>query len=107
MRLRWTTSFLIAALVIGMAVFALSGCSGEQGERDGLHAQVPDVTGQRLNVAVDRLEEAGYGLGQVTWTDVADRPQGVVMSQNPIGGTSVARGESIDLVVAGTPETVP
>lgn len=94
----------VVLLVLGMAV--LAGCSGEQGERDGLHAQVPDVVGQRLQTATDELEAAGYTLGEVTWTDGTDRPDGVVLGQTPVAGTSAARGVPIDLEVSGMPSTL-
>lgn len=106
MRTRRVNMGAVALLLLVMGVAALAGCSGEQGERDGLHSQVPDVVGQRLQSATDDLEAAGYTLGVVTWSDETDQPDGVVLEQAPIAGTSAARGAAIDLVVSGMPNTL-
>ncbi len=74
-------------------------------------SQVPDVTFQTQADAESLLRDAGFDVATVT-QDVTDPSEdGVVLSQDPAGGTSLKRGEVVTLTVGslssdGT-ETVP
>jgi beta-lactam-binding protein with PASTA domain len=58
---------------------------------------VPDVTFETIEIASSDLAAAGLQVGHLT----NYRPGGVVMSQDPIGGTRarVPRGTQVDLVL--------
>ena len=67
---------------------------------------VPDVVGLAQATAEANIVAAGLVVGTVT-TDFSDTvPAGDVISQNPTGGTNVALGTAVDLVVSLGPQTV-
>lgn len=62
-------------------------------------AQVPDVTGQTQSQAKQTLTAAGFNP-QATAQPVTDPTQnGVVISQNPPGGTTAAQGSTVTFTV--------
>jgi hypothetical protein len=63
--------------------------------------EVPDVVGATYNSATATIEAAGLTVGNVT-TVRTRRSCGIVRSQSPTGGTDVAPGTAIDLVVTRT-----
>jgi len=64
---------------------------------------VPDVVGQDQASAEAALAAAGLVVGTVT-TQCSDTvPADSVISQNPVGGASVAPGSTVDLVVSTGP----
>lgn len=69
----------------------------------------PNVTGQPLAAAQSALVAAGLAAGAVDEQFSATVAAGVVISQDPIAGVSVAGGSEVDLVVSKGPEptTVP
>jgi serine/threonine-protein kinase len=69
--------------------------------------QVPDVTGQQLSTAQQLIRGAGYSAA-IIYQPVTDPSQdGIVISEDPPGGTSAAQGAVITLTVgqlqSGTP----
>lgn len=89
---------LVSLLLAGTVL--LGGCSRtvdapRQGE--GLHATVPSVVGMELPEAESALEEAGYAVGEVVPGE-ADA-SATVATQEPVAGTSVARGGKVDLTL--------
>ncbi|GHE66086.1 putative serine/threonine-protein kinase [Streptomyces spiralis] len=68
---------------------------------------VPDVTGLTFDKAQSQLTEKGFKVEQKT--EVSDRPEGVVISQDPTGDKEVEKGSTITLTVAKAAEkaTVP
>ncbi|MBC3194455.1 Stk1 family PASTA domain-containing Ser/Thr kinase [Pseudonocardia sp. C8] len=65
----------------------------------GNQAEVPNVTGQRVENAVNTLREAGLSF-QIRTTDVSDPSQnGVVLNQNPSGGSRASDGQQVQLTV--------
>ncbi len=68
---------------------------------------VPDVVGMTQAEAVAAIEAAGLTVGTVTREFHATAPEGQVMSQDPAGGTSVAMGSAVNLVVSRGPEPDP
>lgn len=73
------------------------------------NVEVPDVVGELLAVAQDELTSFGLVAGTVTYVYDGDVSAGVVISQSPVGGTVVAEGSAVDLVVSlgFAPITVP
>jgi beta-lactam-binding protein with PASTA domain len=67
--------------------------------------RVPNVVGTKAAVAVQRLRSAGLG-SQVTSVP-AKAAAGVVVSESPAAGASVAKGSTVSLRVSKGPATVP
>ncbi|MBE6074031.1 MAG: Stk1 family PASTA domain-containing Ser/Thr kinase [Selenomonas ruminantium] len=60
---------------------------------------VPDVTGLPLEAAKEAITSAGFHVGSVT-QEPSKQAAGTVISQSPAGGSSLAEGTSVNLVVA-------
>ena len=90
---------VIAALVvIGVAVFALSGmfASGDP---------IPDVKNQSVEEATKTLEDAGFKVGKTTEEFDNDIAAGNVIHTDPKAGEKREKGTTVDLVVSkGTEE---
>ena len=66
--------------------------------------QVPDVTGKSQSSATSTLQKAGFKVSVKEST--SDKvSKGDVMSQNPPGGVSVAKGSKVSITVASGPAT--
>jgi eukaryotic-like serine/threonine-protein kinase len=64
---------------------------------------VPSVVGQPYESAASQLQAAGFAVAR---KDVeSDDPKGTVVSQNPSGGASAARGATVTLSVSKGPKT--
>jgi len=61
---------------------------------------VPNVEGQWRFLAWIRIRLAGLTVGNVTFENSGTVPERFVISQNPIGGSSVDEGSAVDLVVS-------
>jgi len=61
---------------------------------------VPDVTGDQVAQATQRINDAGLRLGKVSEVATDAAPTGNVIEQKPAAGTEMKPGESISLVVA-------
>jgi len=61
---------------------------------------VPDVTGQPQATAESNIVAAGLVVGTITTSSNGSVPEGDVISQNPIGGTSIPSGSPVDLVIS-------
>jgi serine/threonine-protein kinase len=62
---------------------------------------VPDVTGSDIDSARSEIASAGLTVGSVTEDDGSSgQSPGTVVGQDPSGGASVAKGSSVDLIVA-------
>ena len=72
-------------------------------------ATVPNVVGQSQSAAESAITAANLVVGSVTTQNDPSVPAGDVISQNPAGGSSVAEGSAVDLVVSlgPAPVTVP
>jgi eukaryotic-like serine/threonine-protein kinase len=65
---------------------------------------VPSVIGDRYEDAASTLQQAGFAVAR---SDVeSDDPQGIVVGQNPDGGSSQPKGSRITLSVSKGPTTV-
>lgn len=62
---------------------------------------VPDVTGSDVDTARSEITSAGLEVGSVSEDDGGSgQTPGTVVDQSPGGGASVAKGSSVDLVIA-------
>jgi len=68
--------------------------------------QVPEVVGLTQHDAAETLATVGLTVGAVTRRPSTEQPAGRVISQVPTGGSTVARGGSVEIVVAETPREV-
>jgi len=68
---------------------------------------VPDVVGQAQSAAEADITAAGLVVGTVTTQCSDSVPAGQVISQSPAGGTAVAPGSAVNLVVSAGPAVVP
>src|SRR5205814_10535026 len=64
---------------------------------------VPNVVNQTQTAATTAITGAGLVVGTVTSAASATVPSGSVISQNPVGGTSVAPGSAVNLTVSTRP----
>src|SRR5204862_4272659 len=67
---------------------------------------VPAVVGLAQAAATSAITSAGLTAGAVTAATSAAVPLGSVISQTPVGGTSVASGSAVTLVVSLGPAPV-
>ncbi|MDF2472099.1 MAG: pknB, partial [Rhodococcus erythropolis] len=79
------------SVVLDSAVSITVGTGPEQ-------VRVPDVTGQREEVARPNIEGAGFVV-QITEID-SGLPKGQVVSTDPTGGTSATKGSTVTLRVS-------
>jgi beta-lactam-binding protein with PASTA domain len=70
-------------------------------------ATVPNVVGQTQSAATTAITGAGLVVGTVTQQPSSTVPAGRVISQSPTGGTSVAAGSAVNLVVSSGPNRAP
>jgi beta-lactam-binding protein with PASTA domain len=68
---------------------------------------VPNVVGQNQANAQAAITAAGLSVGTVSMASSCIVPTGVVISQSPSVGTSVAPGSAVDLVVSSGQDTSP
>jgi beta-lactam-binding protein with PASTA domain len=73
----------------------------------GPPASVPDVIGRPEAEANSAITGAGLVIGVVTYESSDIVPDGIVMNQSPLGGSTVALGSPVDLVVSSGPPQVP
>jgi serine/threonine-protein kinase len=69
---------------------------------------VPDVTGEKLARARERLDDAGFAVGDVQ-EEASDQEKGIVIRQDPGANTQAEAGATVTLTVSTGPEqaTVP
>jgi beta-lactam-binding protein with PASTA domain len=60
---------------------------------------VPRVTGMRLPRARKILEDAGFTLGKVHYTDDGDRMGGIILKQEPAENAQAAPGSPVEVTV--------
>ncbi|HOK90768.1 MAG TPA: PASTA domain-containing protein, partial [Candidatus Hydrogenedentes bacterium] len=96
-RSEWMKAVMLA-MVLGIA-----GMASAQ-----VQVTVPDVVGLTQAAATTAIEGANLTVGTVTQVCSDTVPAGNVISQNPVGGASVAPGSTVDFVVSTGPcVTVP
>lgn len=67
---------------------------------------VPDVLGKSLSEATAVIVSAGFSLGRVVQGYSETEPAGAIISQNPVSGTMMPPGTTINLVISQGPEPV-
>ncbi len=70
-----------------------------------LLAEIPDVTGQTENRAIRELTDDGFDV-RVEERTSEDVPAGIVLSQDPSGGTEADIGQTVTIFVAVTREVI-
>ena len=68
-------------------------------------ATVPNVVGKTQAAATSAITGADLVLGTVTTESSNTVPSGTVISQSPAGGTAVASGSAVNLIVSSGPAT--
>ena len=66
---------------------------------------VPNVIGMYIDSAGNALASAGFYVGNVSYIEDYDSPEGMVLDQNPLPGELLLREESVDLLVSLGPPT--
>lgn len=67
--------------------------------KGGEDLDMPDLAGLSKSAAVERLQKAGLVLGSV-YEKYADEEPGTVLSHDPVSGTKISRGQTIDLTIS-------
>ncbi len=67
---------------------------------------IPYVLDIETERAVYVVEESGFTLGQLLEVNDENVPRGFVISQNPVAGTKMSPGTSVDLVVSKGPSLI-
>ena len=91
-------------------VLAVSPAAGEKIPRGGLIEVAvssgapsilePDVTGNDVAMATQRLQGAGFTVAKVVAVDDPTKPSGKVVSQDPPGGSQGHKGDGVTLTVS-------
>ena len=68
---------------------------------------VPDITNLTTDEAVEELKKAGLELNPNVRREASDNiPEGAILSQQPAGGTQIAKGSRIGITVSSGPDMV-
>ena len=67
---------------------------------------IPYVLDIETERAIYVVEESGFTLGQLLEANDENIPRGFVISQNPVAGTKMSPGTSVDLVVSKGPSLI-
>lgn len=90
----------VLAGAVLMVAFLATACAAPddatEGAGDGLHSTVPNVVGMTVFDASQVLEESGYDPPALTGVS-SEEPSGTVVDQDPVAGTSLARGGIVEL----------
>lgn len=84
---------------------ATSGSAVNLVVSSGPPVSVPNLVGLTQAAATTSITSAGLTLGTVTMQSSSTVASGVVISQNPPSGTSVASGSAVNIVVSSGPPT--
>ena len=67
---------------------------------------IPYVLDIETDRAIYIVEESGFTLGQLLEVNDENIPRGFIISQNPVAGTKMSPGTSVDLVVSKGPSLI-
>ena len=67
---------------------------------------VPYVLDIETDRAIYVVEESGFALGQLLEVNDDNIPRGFIISQNPVAGTKMSPGSTVDLVVSKGPSLI-
>lgn len=97
-------SGVVAAIVVLLAVALAAGIGWWQGFGPGSYLAAPDVTGVTQPEAEAAVGAQGFSLGEVSTANSLEVPSGTIISMDPPGGTRLAPGSTISIVVSSGPE---
>lgn len=92
----WIGVAALVLLVAGLALFlgrVLFGATAAE------QVSVPSIVSQTITQAQNTLSQQGLSLGTQTPT-TSDQPKGNILSQNPQGGSQLAKGQSVAVTVS-------
>ena len=67
---------------------------------------IPYVLDIETDRAIYVVEESGFALGQLLEVNDDNIPRGFIISQNPVAGTKMSPGSTVDLVVSKGPSLI-
>jgi beta-lactam-binding protein with PASTA domain/predicted Ser/Thr protein kinase len=97
---------VLAVLLLGGAITAAIALSGGKPTPTTTNVGVPAVQGLDQAAAEQAITGAGLKVGDVTQAPSTTVDQGKVVSSDPAGGASVAKGSTVSLVVSAGPDTI-
>lgn len=89
---------LVGAVFIGRALFASDPPASQ--------TEVPDVSGQEVEDATNELVNSGFEVAEGDSVPCADIEEGLVCRTDPEAGETIARGETVTLLISEGPEAV-
>ncbi len=96
----------LLALLIVLIVVMLKVFGGGDGASTTPTVTVPNVTELDRNLAVQKLNERGLELGELTSEVSEDIPEDRIISQDPPAGTEVDEGTAVNLVFSAGPDAI-
>jgi hypothetical protein len=96
---QWVTDFNKLAATVKPGPVKRSGSSSGKGPGSGTWVAVPDVSGQTHDQAAAALQNDGLTVTPETTSNCAASSDGLVVGQNPPGGTSVHPGTTVVITV--------
>ena len=110
----WASGNSLAVIIKGTGERTAESFDGVSSAAPKLHVEfstgqaqltIPNVVGLTQADATSAITGLGLVLGSVTTQNSASVPAGDVVSQNPVGGTSVASGSAVNIVVSSGPSS--
>ncbi|MDS1271652.1 Stk1 family PASTA domain-containing Ser/Thr kinase [Lipingzhangella sp. LS1_29] len=74
------------------------------GEEEDDQVDVPDVSGQDQDSAMQTLQDAGLQIGSTSTEETEDQDPNTVLRTSPAAGSTVQEGTAVNLVLATEPE---
>jgi serine/threonine-protein kinase len=96
---------LLAVLVVAVVAILMLVLSVGAWASLGAKVSVPDVTGQPVAVAVERITASELATAAMPTAATTDFGGGIVMDQAPAQGSEAPPGSPVDLLVAVAPTT--
>lgn len=97
-------SGLVATLVVAVLIMLAAGIGWYQGLGPGSYLAAPDVSGASEGDAAAMLAEQGFAVGEVSFENSLDVPEGMVMGMDPGAGSRLAPESEVNLIVSAGPE---
>jgi beta-lactam-binding protein with PASTA domain/predicted Ser/Thr protein kinase len=97
---------VLAVLLLGGAIAAAVALSGGEPKPTPTNVNVPALQNLDQAAAEQAITGAGLKVGDVSQAPSTTVAQGKVISSDPAGGASVAKGSTVKLVVSAGPDTI-
>lgn len=65
---------------------------------------VPDLSGLTQMEALSKLDAESLNIGEINY-GVSEMPEGVIFKQDPVYGTELMKGDTVDIFISGRPST--